>query len=148
MSNQYTFEEVMHLADFEPDKQIWCINMEGTIDFITTAKDIKSTVGNFNWEGVSFMKIGDSKDDQQEQSESKDNECNADTTGEFTFTKKKIKHRIQMFKSNNLADLMTMANQFLENIEDIVRIDYQIGQSNTIGLLSMEYSVMIHYVES
>lgn len=145
MSNKYTFDEIMNLANIDPDREIWCISMDGTVDCLINAGEIKKAMegdSNIDWRDINFMKVGNSEDTQQEQQDIEE------TSGEFTFTKKKIKHRVQMFKANNLADLMTMANQFLENIEDIVRIDYQIGQSNTIGLLSMEYSVMIHYVES
>lgn len=148
MSNKYTFEEVMELADTKPNTQIWCISTDGTVDCLITALGIKKAVFSkdntgIDWHNVNFMKVGNAEDDQQEQQN--DNESTSD---EFTITRKKIKHKVQMFRANNLADLMVIVNQFLEDREDVIKVDYQIGQSNTIGLLSMEYSVMIHYIES
>lgn len=145
MSNKYTFEEVIKLADTEPDRKVWCISVDGTVDCLVKANEIKKAIegdSNIDWRDVNFMKINNSNDNQEEHKDNKDMD------NKFTFTKRKINHKIQMFRANNLSDLMTIVNQFLEGKEDIIKIDYQIGQSNTIGLLSMEYSVMVHYIES
>lgn len=145
MSNKYTFEEVIKLADTEPDRKVWCISVDSTVDCLVKANEIKKAIegdSNIDWRDVNFMKINNSNDNQEEHKDNKDMD------NEFTFTERKINHKIQMFRANNLSDLMTIVNQFLEGKEDIIKIDYQIGQSNTIGLLSMEYSVMVHYIES
>lgn len=145
MSNKYTFEEVIKLADTEPDRKVWCISVDGTVDCLVKANEIKKAIegdSNIDWRDVNFMKINNSNDNQEEHKDNKDMD------NEFTLTKRKINHKIQMFRANNLSDLMTIVNQFLEGKEDIIKIDYQIGQSNTIGLLSLEYSVMVHYIES
>lgn len=145
MSNKYTFEEVIKLADTEPDRKVWCISVDGTVDCLVKANEIKKAIegdSNIDWRDVNFMKINNSNDNQEEHKDNKDMD------NKFTFTKRKINHKIQMFRANNLSDLMTIVNQFLEGKEDIIKIDYQIGQSNTIGLLSLEYSVMVHYIES
>lgn len=145
MSNKYTFEEVIKLADTEPDRKVWCISVDGTVDCLVKANEIKKAIegdSNIDWRDVNFMKINNSNDNQEEHKDNKDMD------NKFTLTERKINHKIQMFRANNLSDLMTIVNQFLEGKEDIIKIDYQIGQSNTIGLLSLEYSVMVHYIES
>lgn len=146
MANRYTFQEVMKLAETEPDTKIWCISMDGRIDCLTTAGEIKMTIGNFNWDGVEFMKVESSNDNKEKQDKEQIEEQESNNEG-FTISGKPIKHKVQLFKANNISDLNVMVNQFIENLNNIVKIDYQIGQSNTIGLLSLEYSVMVHYIE-
>ena len=53
-----SFDQVMILAENEPDKFIRCTNDEGTLNFLLKAIDIKNTVGNFDWKGVNFTLLG------------------------------------------------------------------------------------------
>ena len=111
MSNKYTFEEVMKLADTEPDRKVWCISVDGTVDCLVKANEIKKAIegdSNIDWRDVNFMKINNSNDNQEEHKDNKDMD------NEFAFTERKINHKIQMFRANNLSDLMTIVNQFLD----------------------------------
>lgn len=139
-----SFNEIIEIAETNPSQQIWCINDEGTIDFITTAKDIKNTVGNFNWEGVNFGIVG-KNDDEAHDEQSDELQVPEEQVGELQISAKKITHKIEVIKTSNAVELSTIANNFMEN-KQIVNIEYQ---TNTViaPKHAVEYSVMIHYIE-
>ena len=56
-SNWLCLRDVTDIAMKEPEKQSWCVHSETFKDFIMTAKDIKDTIGNFDWAGWEFMPL-------------------------------------------------------------------------------------------
>lgn len=134
-----SYEEVIKLAETDPDRKIWCISIDGRVDFMTTAKEIKDTAGNFDWTGVSFGYIKDS--DEKGQDNQEEIKCS-----ELTISRKRYINKIQLFKSSGIMDLSALVNEFIEN-KQIVSIQYQTSSSSYKESIITEYSVMIHYVE-
>ena len=56
-SNWLNLNDIINLSETEPDRQVWCINEDTYKDFMMSAKDIKDTIGNFEWSGWSFMPL-------------------------------------------------------------------------------------------
>ena len=49
-----TLDEVIRLAEENPNQKIWCISNYKKADFVMTAAEIKQTIGNFDWDGINF----------------------------------------------------------------------------------------------
>ena len=55
MSVFISLEEVLKIAEENPNQKIWCISeTNDTADFITTAKEIKDSMGNLSWSNIKF----------------------------------------------------------------------------------------------
>ena len=49
--------KVLELSETEPDRDVWCLHEVSYKDFTLKAKDIKATIGNFDWSGFKFAPL-------------------------------------------------------------------------------------------
>lgn len=134
-----SLNDVIALAETEPNQNIWCISDDGSLDFLATASDIKKTIGNFDWTGVKFGIVGNSEEEN--------NEENEDTTkidGSIVqIAPKKVNHKIKLFSGTERNMVENEVNKFLENnVNGEARIEHHMASGNGIV-----YSVMVHYTE-
>ena len=52
-----SLDDVIAIAETNPNQEFWCVSSDAKKDFIMTAAEIKSTIGNFDWTGVNFALI-------------------------------------------------------------------------------------------
>lgn len=68
MSNTWkNLDEIIKLAEKNPNENIWCISNDGRVDFMMKAGEIKETIGNFDWTGVNFTIIKESESNKSNQ---------------------------------------------------------------------------------
>lgn len=132
-----SFDTVMRFAEINPSQKIWCISMDGRIDFLMDAGEIKKTVGNFDWNGVDFFLVGE----QEERAD--EIKVEPTTTGEIQIAPQKLNHRVKMFAGSELSIVEAEVNDFIKNIGSAIEIEYSIARDG----LNTTYSVLIHYVE-
>lgn len=137
-----SFGDVIHIAETNPNQNIWCISMDGRVDFIMSADEIKKTVGNFDWEGVDFMLV-ENKEESAENPEPLQTHGNVINNGEFQIAPQRLKHRVRMFAGSELGIIENDVNNFIKNIGSAIEIEYSIARDG----LNITYSVLIHYVE-
>ena len=66
-NNWKSLDEIIKLAEENPNQNIWCISMDGRVDFMMTASEIKKTIGNFDWTGVKFTIVNADKNSKSNQ---------------------------------------------------------------------------------
>lgn len=66
-NNWKSLDEIIKLAEENPNQNIWCISMDGRVDFMMTASEIKETIGNFDWTGVNFTIVNKDKNSKSNQ---------------------------------------------------------------------------------
>lgn len=69
MKTQIELGEIINLSDKYPNTKIWCLSVTREVDFVTTAKDIRDTVGNFNWNGITFYIVTNGDKELEEELE-------------------------------------------------------------------------------
>lgn len=68
MSNTWkNLDEIIKLAEKNPNENIWCISNDGRVDFMMKAGEIKETIGNFDWTGVKFTIVNKDKNSKSNQ---------------------------------------------------------------------------------
>lgn len=53
-NNWKSLDEIIKLAEENPNQKFWCVGSDFGKDFIMTAAEIKSTIGDFDWNGFNF----------------------------------------------------------------------------------------------
>lgn len=69
MKTQIELGEIINLSDKYPNTKIWCLSVTREVDFVTTAKDIRDTVGNFDWNGITFYIVTNGDKELEEELE-------------------------------------------------------------------------------
>lgn len=135
-----TWLELRDVVNLEPETKIWCISMDGRVDFLMTAGEIKDTVGNFDWTDVKFGLVLDPKPKKEEV------KVEDKSIKTATIKGKKAIHKIKIISSGVKEDIEERANAFMEN-KNVVDIKYQTESRESNASLMVTYTVMIHYVE-
>lgn len=135
-----TWLELNDVTRLEPETKIWCISMDGRVDFLMTAGEIKNTIGNFDWTDVKFGLVLDPKPKKEE------TEVESKQVKTATIKGKKTIHKIKILSSGVKEDIEERANAFMEN-KNVVDIKYQTESRESDMSLMVTYTVMIHYVE-
>lgn len=52
-----SLDEIIAISETNPNQTFWCVTEGNKKNFIMTAAEIKSTIGNFDWSGVNFALI-------------------------------------------------------------------------------------------
>lgn len=133
-----TLDEVIKIAEENPDQQIWCISMDGTVDYLMKAGDIKNTIGNFDWTGVDFGVINndnnntDNRENQFEQCERRDEreqeqyetvepEYHMGKHSYPEYNNRKLVTKVYFFTGSDLEELQKEINEFIAD-KDIIDI--------------------------
>ncbi|WP_304393440.1 hypothetical protein [uncultured Clostridium sp.] len=135
-----TWLELRDVVNLEPETKIWCVSMDGRVDFLMTAGEIKDTVGNFDWTDVKFGLVLDPKPKKEEV------KVEDKSIKTATIKGKKTIHKIKILSSGVKEDIEERANAFMEN-KNVVDIKYQTESRESDMSLMVTYTVMIHYVE-
>ena len=153
------WDEIMELAETDPDQKIWCISMDGGTDFVMTAKEIKQTVGNYDWHGVSFGIINEdhAEDRSENQSEACDpSECDY-YEGKHAYKDdlyiQKSQVKVKFFTAIELKALEERINSFIKDL-DVINIKFETSiagskeeviNKKTCKSNSVVYTAMIIY---
>ena len=119
-----SLKEVVKLSEVKPNQNIWCINKENYNDFIMTAKDIKDTIGNFEWTGWSFGIIANSYKEEIEDTGIEESCENPEPLHQGMLME--IKTASKVISDLDVNSFEKHLNQFLNNDDlEIVNIHYQ-----------------------
>lgn len=136
MSNKtwLTLDEVLDIAEKEPDQLIWCISDDMSKDFTITASNIKESIGTFDWNGVKFGFIS---------SNDEEGETTVSSSSEITLAGKTTNTKIEILEDINSTTLVTKANDFMHG-KTVVLVQYSVIPA-TVDNVPV-YSVMIQYI--
>lgn len=110
MSVFKSLEEILKIAERNPNQQIWCLSDDGSSDFITTALDIKNCQDHLNFSKISFGII-DSPDNSKE-----DTKENVKKIYHGKHSYQNSNNSIKIFYGTDLLRLEERINSFIENV--------------------------------
>lgn len=110
MSVFKSLEEILKIAERNPNQPIWCLADDGSTDFITTALDIKNCQDHLNSSKINFGII-DSPDSSKE-----DTKENVKKIYHGKHSYQNSNNSIKIFYGTDLLRLEERINSFIENV--------------------------------